>query len=77
MMSDEERKLYNSQYYKLNKDKINKKKCEKRTCKCGSVICNASYRRHLKSTLHANNIKQMAYDQSLINAVKKSVKIKM
>lgn len=76
-MSDEERRIYNAEYYKDHKDEINKKKRERITCKCGNVVSSASYKRHLRSNLHASNLKQMAYDQCLIDNAKKMAKKKM
>lgn len=77
MMTEEERREYNAIYYKKNKDRIAEYKSEKIQCKCGNTVVRASYKRHLRSELHANNLKQIAYDLSIINEGKKQAKKKM
>lgn len=77
MMTDEERRQYNAIYYEKNRDRIAKYKSNKIQCKCGSVVAQASYKRHLRTDIHSNNLKQIAYDSTIINEGKKQAKKKM
>lgn len=56
MMTDEERKEYNKQYYEKNKDRILSNYAIKVTCKCGKSVSRANYFKHLDTKLHKNRI---------------------
>lgn len=76
MMSDEERRQYNAIYYAKNRDRIAKDKNSRIMCKCGSTVSKASYKRHLQTKIHSNNLKQIAIDQEIIDKAKKEAKKK-
>lgn len=52
MMTDEERKEYNRQYYEKNKNRILSNYAIKVTCKCGKDVSRANYFKHLETKLH-------------------------
>lgn len=66
------KKIYNTEYYKKNKDKYYKTMEQKTLCQCGSIVRYGNRSKHIKTLKHqnymkSNNLKEIRGNFKIVN----------